>query len=381
MKYSATFAETFLIDMPNIYAKLLVISGGVLMTIFSSCSKEDQKQVKEVTINLPSSLSLNYGEEKDLDIPADLQSQSDVNFTLAFTENENIQISSDSKLYDKLAKAITVDKQQGKIHVNSGLLYPNNAVSASTGKQLPESYKVTIIAGNNAETISGKKTIALTVAAAKLGIRGLDNTGDVSYAYVLYNDAAASFELEANNLSLDGTSWHLDSTGVANVVALNGNKIQFKKDAGNPDKKTEQAYDLVSTLRKDGFDVASRKLRVTFIPQIKFFYGTYYPEYDLTVVTNQVYIALGNAYVSAAPTLYPENYKSSFSVTGIEKDGLAFEDKDALFSLNEKTGAITVKKNTTLTEGSYKLTVKALTTAGLEFTTTMTLNMSKLDDE
>jgi hypothetical protein len=366
--------------MRSIYTKLLVISGGVLLTIFSSCKKDEQKQVKEVAINMPSALSLTYGEEKDLDIPADLLSQRDVNFTLAFTENENIQINANSKLYDQLAKAITVDKQQGKIRVNSALIYPNSAVSATTGKKLPDSYKVTIIAGNNDATISGQQTIAISVAAAKLSIKGLDNSGAQSYAYVLYSDVAATFELEANGLSLDGTEWNLDSTGVSNVVALSGNQIQFKKGAGNADKKTEQAYDLVSTLRKDGFDVAAGKLRVTFIPQIKFFYGTYYPEYDLTVLTNQVYIALGNAYVSAAPTLYPENYKSGFSITGIAQDGKVFDNKDGLFEINEKTGAITVKKNTTLVEGSYQLTVKALTTTGLEFSATMTLNMSKLEE-
>ncbi|WP_343690353.1 hypothetical protein [Chitinophaga sp.] len=367
--------------MRSIYTKLLVISGGVLLTIFSSCKKEEQKPAKEVAINMPTTLSLTYGEEKDLDIPAELLSQSDVNFTLAFTENENIQISTNSQLYDQLAKAITVDKQQGKIHVNSALMYPNGAVSASTGKKLPDSYKVTIVVGNTAKTITGRQTIAMTVTAAQLSVKGMNNTGDLSYAYVLYGDAAVTFELAANGLSLDGTSWNLDSTGVSNVVTLRGNQIEFKKGAGNPDKKTEQAYNLVSTLRKDGFDVAAVKFRVTFIPQIKFFYGTYYPEYDLTVLTNQVYIALGNAYVSAAPTLYPANYTSGFSITGIEKDGKAFDNNDGLFVLNEKTGAITVKKNTTLAEGSYKLTVKAITTTGLEFSATMTLNMSKLEDE
>ncbi|WP_440133890.1 hypothetical protein [Chitinophaga sancti] len=366
--------------MPNIYTKLLAISGGVLMTIFSSCSKEDQKQVKEVAINMPVALSLNYGEEKDLDLPADLLSQQDVNFTLAFTGNENIQINANSRLYDQLAKAITLDRQVGKLHVNSGLIYPNGAVSGTTGKKLPDNYQVTLIANNQDETLKGKQTITVTVTPAKAGIRGLDNSGDLSYAYVLYSDPEAGFELEANGLSLEGTSWYLDSTGIAGVVALSGNKIQFKKGAGNPDKKTEKVYELLTTLRKDGFDVASRKFRVTFIPQIRFFYGTYYPEYDLTVVTNQVYIALGNAYVAAAPTLYPEKYKSAFSLIALEKDGIAFEDKDGLFSLNEKTGAITVKKNTSLTAGSYQLRVKALTTTGLTFTTTMTLNMAKLEE-
>jgi hypothetical protein len=196
----------------------------------------------------------------------------------------------------------------------------------------------------------------------------------------MYSDAGATFELEAPSSSMDGATWNLDPKMAASVVSLNGNKVQFKAGAGDPSKKSEQAYDLASTLKKDGFDVASRQFSVIFIPQIKFFYGTYYPEYDLTVLLNQLYIALSNAYVSSAPTLYPDRYKSAFTLTAIEKDGKAFDNKDGILSVDEKTGVIRVQKNTTLTVGSYKLTVKAITTTGLEFSATMTLNMSKLED-
>lgn len=362
------------------YTRLLFITGGLLLSVFSSCKKDAQEQDKNVEINLPSALTLSYGEEKDLDIPAELLSQTDVILTLEFTENENIQINTESKLYDKLAKAITIDRSQGKVRVNSNLIYPNSSVSSVTGQKLPGNYKITIIASSANKTQLGKQTVAITVTPAKFNIKGADNKADIPFAYVLYNDAGATFELEPGTLSLEGASWYLDAKGADGVVSLSGNKIQFKGTAGDPAKKAEQAYNLELGLRKDGFNIASSSFRVIFIPQIKFFYGTYYPEYDLNIVVNQVHIALSNAYVSAPPVLYPENYKSSFRVTALEKDGEAFEDKDGVFEFNDKTGGITVKKNTTLTAGSYKFSVKAITTTGLEFSATMTLNMSKLTD-
>jgi hypothetical protein len=260
------------------YTKLWIIAACLLLVV-SSCKKEEQKEVREVNIELPSALTLIYGEEKDLAIPADLVSQSNVDFRLEFSENENLQVNADSKLYDKLAKAITIDRKQGKIHVNSGLIYPNGAVSSTTGKKLPDNYKITVIASSADQTLAGKKTVAVTVTPAKFNIKGLDNTNEIPFAYVLYSDAGATFELEAPSSSMDGATWNLDPKMAASVVSLNGNKVQFKAGAGDPSKKSEQAYDLASTLKKDGFDVASRQFRVIFIPQIKFFYGTYYPEY------------------------------------------------------------------------------------------------------
>lgn len=352
---------------------MLVIAGGLFLSVFASCKKDEQAPAKEISINFPSAVSLTYGESTDLDIPKELLEQTGVTLSLEFTENENIQIDSETKLYDKLAKAITVDAAAGKVHVNSSLIYPNGATSATTGKKLPDNYKLTFVAG------TAKQTIAITVTPGKFSFKGVDTTVSVPYAYVLYSDTGATFDI-TTSMPLASTTWALDSKGADDVVSMSDNQVKFKATAGDPNKKAEQTYDLVSTLRKDGFNIATASLRVIFIPQIKFFYGTYYPEYDLTIVTNQVYIALSNAYVSAAPTLYPENYKSAFSLTGIEKDGQVFENKDSVLTLNEKTGAITVKKNTTLTEGSYKLTVKAMTTTGLEFSATMTLNMSKLEE-
>ncbi|MBS7566746.1 hypothetical protein KHS38_20240 [Mucilaginibacter sp. Bleaf8] len=360
------------------YTKLLAVAAALLFSI-SSCKKEEEKQAtRQVAVNLPSTLALIYGEETDIALPEDLLKQSHINFRLEFNETDNTQINNSSKLHDKLAKAITIDRNQGKIHVDSRLLYPNGAVSAVTGSKIPDNYKVTVIASSSQEALEGKQTLAIKIAPARLNIKGVDNKNEVPFAYVLYSNADASFELEAPSVPLDGTAWHLGTEGnLGSVVSLKGNQIQFSASAGDPKKKAEQAYDLVPALQKDGFSIALRSFRVVFIPQIKFFYGTYYSDLDLTLLFNQIHIALSNGYISAAPTLYPENYKSTFSLTSIEKDGVAFDNKDGLFELNTKTGAITVKQNSVLQAGRYKFIVKALTTTGLEFSTDLTLIMSK----
>jgi hypothetical protein len=362
----------------NNYTKLLITATSVLLLTLSSCKKDEEKQITQVPVDLQSTLSLAYGQEADIALPENLLKQADVNFQLEFNETENVQINAESRLYDKLAKAITIDRNRGKIHVDSRMIYPSGAISTATGKKIPESYKVTLIAKSSQQALEGKNTVAIQITPAKLIIKGLDNKNDIPFAYVLYSDAAASYELEAPSIPLDGTSWNLNTEGnLASVVALKNNKIQFTTSAGDPKKKNEQAYDLSPSLQKDGFNVASRQFRVIFIPQIKFFYGTYYPEYDLTLVLNQIHIALSNGYISAKPTVYPEKYKSTFSLISIEKGRVLFDNKDGIFELNSQTGAVTVKKNATLTEGSYKITVKALTTTGLEFSADLTLIMSK----
>lgn len=359
------------------YTKILAFMTGVLFA-FSSCKKDEEIQVRQVPVNLQSTLSLTYGEEADIALPEDLLKQADVNFRLEFSETENVQINQDSKLNDKLAKAIFIDRNRGKIHVDSRLLYPNGAVSSTTGKKIPDSYEVTLIANSSKQALEGKNMVTIKIAPAKLNVKGLDNKSEIPFAYVLYSDAGAAFELEAPSVPLDGTTWHLDTeASIGSVVTLKNNQVQFAANAGDPDKKVEQAYDLTPILLKDGFSIASRQFRVLFIPRIKFFYGTYYPEYDLTLLLNQIHLALSNGYLSAAPTLYPEKYKSAFSLTSIEKDHVPFDNKDGIFELNPQTGAVTVKKNSILTEGSYKLNVKALTTTGLEFSADLTLIMSK----
>lgn len=359
------------------YSKLLLFCG--LFLSVSACKKDADTELSHVEMNLPASVSMTYGEQQDFALPADIISASDLQIRLEFNESANSQITSSSKLHDKLAQAVLINKDDGKLHINSKLLYPNNAVSSVTGTKLPESYKITVVASSSQRAFEGKQTIDLIVKPAKLGIKGLDNTSEIPFAYVLYGDAA-HFDMEAPASIMEGTNWNIENrTGLGTEVTFKSNQLQFPASAGDPNKKNEQAYDVTPTLQKDGFTVAVRSFRVVFIPQIKFFYGMYYSDLDLTILLNNLHIALSNGYLSSAPTLYPEKYKSAFAIVSIEKDGKVFDNKEGIFEINENTGSLMVKKNTTLTPGSYKTTVKATTTTGLEFNTTLTLNMSKAE--
>lgn len=360
------------------YTKLLSVSASIVLLVFtvSSCKKDTTNEPVQTVLNLPSEVNISYGEITDIALPAELIEQSDVTFRVEFNETNNIQINSETKLRDKLVKAIEIDREAGKIHIDSRLLYPNDVISSITGNKLPENYKITVIAGSLSGRIEGRQTFDLKIIPGKLLIKDIDNSNDIPYAYVLYNDRGVTFELEAPSISTDGSNWYLPVVKDAgSLITLNGNQLKFAANAGDPKQQSEHAYDLEPALQKDGFTIASRKFRVIFIPQIKFFFGTYYPEYNLTVLVNLVHIGLSNGYISSAPTLYPEKYKSTFSISSIQKDGEVYQNSEGIFAVNSSTGSVTVKQNTTLKAGRYKLIIKALTTTGLEFSTDLTLVM------
>ena len=355
--------------------KLLMVLGMVLS--ISACKKNEDIPLNQVPIDLPGSLSLVYGDQQEILLPENIRNASDLQIRFDFNATENVQINSSSRLHDKLTEAVTIENTTGKIHVNSTLLYPNGAVSASSGSKIPQSYKITVVASSAEKAFEGKQSIEVKVTPAKVNIKGLDNEAAIPFTYVLYGNPA-NFELEAPGILLEGTTWRIEnSTSLSAEVTLKSNHLQFSASAGDPNKKAEKAYDVVPSLQKDGFSIALRSFRVIFMPQIKFFYGQYYADLDLTILLNQLHIALSNGYKSTPPTLYPQDYKSTFEIVSIEKDNKAFENIDDIFTIDSKTGSVSVKKNSVLTEGAYKVTVKALTTTGLGFTTTLTLNMSK----
>lgn len=357
------------------YSRLLVIAG--LFLSVSACKKDKQVDLNTIDLGLPSTISLVYGQEQDISLPASLRNAPDASISLDFSQVENIQVNTSTKLRDQLSRAIVFDKNTGYLHLNSLLLYPNSTVSSTSGNKIPETYKVTVQASSKSQGIQAKQTFELRVSPAKLTIKGLDNQGAVPFAYVLYGDPA-TFELEAPAAWLTNSTWTLENKATLGTdVSFVSNKLSFGANAGDPAKKAEKAYDIIPVLQKDGFTIASKAFKVTFIPQIKFFYGTYYADLNLTILTNSIYIALSNGYLSAAPTLYPEQYKSTFSITSIEKNGVTVDNKEGIFGIDEKTGSVIVKKNTTLKQGAYKFTVKAKTTTGMEFSTTLTLNMEE----
>ena len=357
------------------YTKLLLISG--LIFSFSSCKKDVELPINNIEIGLPANSSVVYGNDQEILLPSNISGASDVQVSFEFSQVPNVQLGNSGSLHDKLKKALSFDKNSGKIILQSAVLYPNDAVSSLDGSKIPSSYKVDIIASSKSAGFQGRQTIDFKITPAKLNIKGLDNQAAIPFAYILYGDAA-NFDLEASGNIMQDASWDIENkTTIGTDVSVLNNQLRFTAGAGDPAKKTEKSYDVVPVLKKDGFTIATRSFRVFFIPQIKFFYGTYYSDLDLTLLFNNIHIALSNGYVSAVPTLFPEKYKSTFSIISIEKDGKSFTAPTGVFSINEKTGSITVIKNTSLTAGAYRFIVKAVTTTGLEFSTSLTLNMSQ----
>jgi hypothetical protein len=360
------------------YTRLLTMIVCIAFLVFtvSSCKKEEAVTPVQVSLDLPATLQVGYGEIGEIALSGDLTKQADVTFKFEFSETANVNISSGSTLHDKLKNAVTFNKEKGKIQIDSRLLYPNGAVSSVSGNKIPENYKITIIASAAKGGVVGNQTVAVTVIPGKLKVKNVENTSDIPVAYVLYSKEATVFELEASNLPTENIGWYMPKVEDATaMVTLDGNKVKFGANVGDPKKEAEKAYDLEPALQKDGFTIASTKFRVIFIPQIKFFYGTYYPEYNLTIMANLIHIGLSNGYLSAAPTLNPERYKSTFTILSIEQDGRAYDNSDGIFEVIKETGAVRVKQNTKLKAGRYKLMIKAQTTTGLEFTTDLTLAM------
>lgn len=357
------------------YARLVIM--GLLALSMTACSSDNEETPqKQIDIELNPGAAMVYGEQQSITLPSSVLDASDVQISLDFSLNENVKVNASEFLNDKLLKAVTVNKESGKININSGLLYPNSAVSGK-GTKLPDSYKITVNVSSTSQNFQGKQTIDFRITPAKLSVKGVESKASIPVAYVIYGDAA-NFELEAPQTVSADMRWTIDNpSAVGTEVTLSSNVLKFAANAGDPEKKAEKAYDVTPVLLKDDFRVASTAFRVIFIPKIKFFFGTYYPEYDVTIVLNNLHIALSNGYVSAAPAFSPETYKSSFVIHGIKKDGQVFTDSESIFSINEKTGSVSVKKSTSLTAGAYEITVEAITTTGLEFLTTLTLNMSK----
>ncbi|CAM3695846.1 hypothetical protein [Sphingobacterium prati] len=356
----------------------IVIAGALILLLgaASSCKKETAPTPTEISLSLPSQVSLRYGETQEINLPKDLSSNTGLTFSFDFSQTGEINLGNGSKLSDKLNQAIKFDSEKQSIQINSALLYPNGA--QSNDARIPDDYKVTVIAKESHGTVVAKEGFSIRILAGSIAIKGLKNGDELPYSYVLYNDQSTDFEIDPLGIPITGASFHLvKKDGQENIASISGTHIKLSKDAGDPEKKAEKSFELTPELRKDGFPIASTTFRVILIPQIKFLFGQYYPDLNLTIDFSLIHIGLSNGYVSAAPTLYPEKYKSTFELVSIEKDGIAFADSEKLFNVNTQTGAVSVKKSDSLKAGSYKVTIKALTTTGLAFTTNLTLAMAE----
>lgn len=359
--------------------RFLVFSAfaSILLLGFSSCKKDAAEPNPPVELSFPNALSMTYGTRASVTLPEDFAAGSGLSISFDFSSNENVAISSSAALRDRLASAISFDAQKQSIEIDGALLYPNGAVSTSNGKRIPDNYQVTVLAKAADGSTAAKGNFQFQVTEGKIGVKDVKSESETSFAYVLYSDQGASFELDALLLPTAGTSWYLpETTALKDIVSVDNATIKFSKQAGDAQQKAEQAYELSPTLLKDGIPVAKMAFRVIFIPQIKFFFGMYYPELNIMVNLNLLHIGLSNGYISSAPTLYPEKYKSTFQIVSVQKDGQAFDNSASLFTVNNSTGAVTVKKDDALRAGSYEILVRAITSTGLEFTTDLTLVMS-----
>ena len=332
-------------------------------------------------ITLPDTIKLTYGEDFYAELPEDYKDQN-VSFEMLFN-HENINITDNKNLEDVLDAGIVIDTLNNQFSIRSQELYPNNFSSSITGKRLPEAYEITLTASAYPTFLPVSKTFFVKIAPAQIDIDEMDNELRIPFAYQMYGTSdSITYHLSTHELDLENTQWELHQNGRPDgKVFIENNQISFDENAGDPDQEAEWTYDLIASLSRDGFTLATRQFRVRFILEIKFLYGTFYPDLDLTILTNRLHIALHENYQSPAPNVYPAQYKQSFSILNIQKDGAAFTNEAGIISIDQKTGQIAVAHNHSLTAGEYLIKVQAETTVGLTFETDITLVMSPASED
>ena len=332
-------------------------------------------------LQLPDTIKLTYGDDFIGKLPEEYQSQ-DVNFHLEF-HHENVEITSKKNLEQVLETGIYVDAATNQLMVDSEKLYPNKYSSSITGYRLPDAYEVTLTASASPTYLPVSKTFFLKIAPANVQIDEMDNSMDIPFAYQMYKDSdAIAYHLLAPDLNLENNQWLLHQNGRPDQkVILEQNTVSFAANPGDPNQEAEWTYDLIASLERDGYTLARRQFRIRFIPEIKFLYGMYYADLNLTIKTNRLHIPIHTEYQSSAPQIYPEKYKNSFSILSIEKDGTTFNNEENIITIDPDTGIVKVAHNQSLTPGEYLIKVEAQTTTGLDFETDLTLVMSKASED
>ncbi|RNL92998.1 hypothetical protein ED312_03030 [Sinomicrobium pectinilyticum] len=368
--------------MNTFYRKLckgLLLGLGVLI---SSCEDEEIISGYLAPLDMEQQVNLVYGTQAELDLAGELTKDQHVSFEITFEETEDLKITDDVTLRDVLERSVTFNSGSGKIEIDTKNLYPNAMQSEISGAILPGTYQVTVSAHSSEGFKPVQQTFSLKVLPAKLEIEEVDNTEAIPYAYALYDQGELNYSLKVPDFFTSDMSWELHMNGWPDPnITVRDHRIIVREGAGDEEKKTEWTYDLIPSLKKDGFTVASRQFRVVLLPEMKFFYGAYYSEYDLSVTLNQLYIGLYDAFESNPPVFYPEKYKQSFEILAIEKDGAAFGNEDNIIGINEETGLVTVAHNHVLEQGRYKIRVQANSVTGLVFETELTLIMESVSED
>jgi hypothetical protein len=384
---------TFAPDSPGAHRLLILFRmrksityPGGLLALLAGLSLTGCKTELEQVVNLgylppftlPDSLAITYGQQAQFALPAEYQGRADVRLALSFGDNPRLKLTGTDSLKDVLARAITVDQAARRVSIDARKLYPTNTLSVSNGVRTPRTYLATLTATSSSGFQPVKARFAVRVLPAQLNIAELSTTDKIPYSYGIYDGKPLYYTIDYAGLDATNTSLDLHVSGRPDgKVFLSGQRVQVAADAGDPTQKYEWTYDLVPMMVKDGYQVAYRQFRVVLMPKPKFFFGTYYASYDITVLQNRVVMQLGKGYTSAAPTFYPDKYKGSFALKSLEKDGLPYTDSSQVFGVDPTTGKVTVAPNTVLATGSYKVTVQTQTTTGLVQETALTLAMER----
>ncbi len=351
----------------------IVFTVIISFLMFNSC-KKDAAVPQKVEIDVPSDFNLSYGKDTTLELTALKSSNEQLEVKLSFDEIANININRTVKLHDRLKEAIQVTADKKGILIRSSLLYPNSETSTINGEKIPPTYKVKIAAVNTKGVVVGEKSTTFKLSKSEVKIKGSAKDKSISFVYALFSDKETLFDLETSLIGLTGTSWSFQSNTVdKEKISIQNNQLKFAASTGKLSQLEEKTYEVEPELIKDGFPVASAKVRIIFIPAIKFLFGTYYPDMDITIRYPKLFVDLSSGYVSSAPVFYPEKYRGKFTIERIELDGQLYDNKEGNFSINESTGVITAKTNANLKTGSYAFNIKATATNGLEFLTTITL--------
>jgi len=362
--------------------KLSPLACGIALFLALAACKKEEKSPDPVTIDLPETVTLDYGSEKKLDVSESLSGRSGVSLKVSFGRTPNVNIAATGSLHDKLSQAVSVEKNE--VRIDSKLLYPNGAVSVADGTAIPDDYQLTVTAQAADGTVLGERAVSVKVTPGSISIKEAENKEEYPFAFTLYKKEETRFELESPTIPTSGTTWHLPAISGETSVSLDGNLIKFAGVADGllPSQQPEKVYDLEPELLKDGFPIASTKFKVTFIPEVQFFWGMYWPEDGYRIFFPIVHYSRAGDVRTSAPVFFPTEYKSTFAIVKMERlappyDGsfVPFDDTDGIFGIVEDTGQITVKKNTTLAPGHYRATVKAISSVGLEFTTEFTLGL------
>jgi hypothetical protein len=370
----------FLMRIKTVLVTFLV---GLLVSLsMSSCRKTELEQIINLgylpPFTLPDSLTMTYGQQVQLDLPAEYRNRSDIKLTLVFKDNPKVKLNATDSLTTLLARAVTVDQATRKVTIDARQLYPTSTTSSNNGVRTPRSYLVTLTATSSSGFQPVASHLRIRVLPAELHIAELNNADKIPYGYGIYDNKLLQFTVDYAGLDATNTLLLLEVNGRPDgKVAIDGRHVNLAADAGDSAQKYEWIYDLLPTLTKDGYRVAYRQFRVVLMPKPKFFFGTYYSAYDLTVLQNRVVIELGSAYTSPAPTFFPEKYKGTFILKSITKDGQPFSDSRQVFHVDATTGKVSVDPNTVLAKGEYKLTLLTQATTGLTLETALTLVMEQ----